>query len=446
MSSILIVDDEKSLREVLEILFINENFDVFTAKNIKESVAIIESKSVDIVLCDLMLGKENGLDLARIVKEKGIHVPFVMITAYASAESAVESAKLGVIDYISKPFDNDALVAMVKQILYKPEEEKSVPELDDIIGQSKFIRELKRKIIDIAKGDSTVLISGESGTGKELVARAIHRLSKRSRSPFVAVNCGAIPGELLESEFFGYKKGAFTGAFAEKKGLFETASGGTLFLDEIAELPVSMQVKLLRVLQERKVMKLGSTEETDVDVRIITATNRQIEDEVEAGRFRKDLYYRINVVQIELLPLRDRIEDVIPLAKHFLKKFSAQMGKHISDISYPVIEILKSYRYDGNVRELQNIIERGIALEKSDRLLPGSILEYFSKKHAENDSLLPELKMNSTIDLENILETIEKKYITAALGLTNNNQSRAAKMLGISLRMLRYKMDKYDIR
>lgn len=446
MPSILIVDDEKSLREVLEILFSNEGFDVFTSKNVSEAITILEGNKVDVVLSDLILGKESGLDLARSVNGMGLNIPFVLITAYASPETAMESVKLGVIDYISKPFDNDKLVNMIKKLISKGEHLREIPELDEIVGNSSFVKELKRKICDVAEGDATVLLSGESGTGKELVARAIHRISKRGKNNFIAVNCGAIPSDLLESEFFGYKKGAFTGAYSDKKGLFEMASGGTIFLDEITELPLNMQVKLLRVLQERKVMKVGSSEEIDIDVRIISATNRNIDNEVDAGRFRKDLYYRINVVQIEMLPLRDRMEDIEPLAKLFLKKFSAQMGKNISEISYPVIEILKSYEYKGNVRELQNIIERGVTLEKSDRLLPGSILGYFSIKNNGHDSLLPELKVNGKVDLEKVLETVEKKYITCALNLSNNNQSKAARMLGISLRVLRYKMSKYNVK
>ncbi|MCA1932149.1 MAG: sigma-54 dependent transcriptional regulator [Calditerrivibrio sp.] len=446
MPSILIVDDEKSLREVLEILFSNEGFDVFTSKNVSEAITILEGNKVDVVLSDLILGKESGLDLARSVNGMGLNIPFVLITAYASPETAMESVKLGVIDYISKPFDNDKLVNMIKKLISKGEHLREIPELDEIVGNSSFVKELKKKICDVAEGDATVLLSGESGTGKELVARAIHRISKRGKNNFIAVNCGAIPSDLLESEFFGYKKGAFTGAYSDKKGLFEMASGGTIFLDEITELPLNMQVKLLRVLQERKVMKVGSSEEIDIDVRIISATNRNIDNEVDAGRFRKDLYYRINVVQIEMLPLRDRMEDIEPLAKLFLKKFSAQMGKNISEISYPVIEILKSYEYKGNVRELQNIIERGVTLEKSDRLLPGSILGYFSIKNNGHDSLLPELKVNGKVDLEKVLETVEKKYITCALNLSNNNQSKAARMLGISLRVLRYKMSKYNVK
>lgn len=446
MPSILIVDDEKSLREVLEILFSNEGFDVFTSRNLSEAIAILEKNKIDVVLSDLILGKESGLDLARRVNGMGLSIPFVLITAYASPETAMESVKLGVIDYISKPFDNDKLVNMIKKLLSKGDSIREIPELEEIVGNSVFVKELKRKICDVADGDATILLSGESGTGKELVARAIHRISKRGKNNFVAVNCGAIPSDLLESEFFGYKKGAFTGAYTDKKGLFEMASGGTIFLDEITELPLNMQVKLLRVLQERKVMKVGSSEEIDIDVRIIAATNRNIDEEVEAGRFRKDLYYRINVVRIEMLPLRDRPEDIEPLARSFLKKFSSQIGKNISEISYPVIEILKSYDYKGNIRELQNIIERGVTLEKSDKLLPGSILGYFSIKDNEHYNLLPELKINGSINLEKVLETVEKKYITCALNLANNNQSKAARMLGISLRILRYKMSKYNVK
>ncbi len=443
MPSILIVDDEKSLREILEILFSNEGFNVFVAKNIAEAKNILSNNKIDILLSDLVLGKESGLDLVRFIYDNALGIPSVLITAYASPETAMESIKLGVVDYISKPFDNDELVKMVKNIVCKDCDKRYPSELNDIIGKSSFIDDLKQKIVDIASGDSSVLITGESGTGKELVARSIHNLSKRKNKPFIPINCGAIPADIVESELFGYKKGAFTGAYADKKGLFEMASGGTVFLDEITELPLNMQVKLLRVLQERKVMKVGSSEEVDVDIRVISATNKEIEKEVQEGRFRSDLYYRINVVQLELKPLRERIEDIEPLAKFFLEKFSKQMGKNIKEISYPVMELLKSYDYKGNVRELQNIIERGVALEKSDRLLPSSILGYFSKKVTDDDDILPEVKLDNPIDLEKVLETVEKKYITTALQLTSNNQSKAAKLLGISLRILRYKMEKY---
>lgn len=389
--------------------------------------------------------RKSGLELIRYVSENNLKIPSLLITAYASPDTAMESIRLGVVDYISKPFDNDDLVKMVKNILCKDCEKSYPKELDDIIGRSKFIEDLKQKIIDVASGDSTVLITGESGTGKELVARAIHKLSRRKDKPFIPINCGAIPADIVESELFGYKKGAFTGAYADKKGLFEMAYCGTVFLDEITELPLNLQVKLLRVLQERKVMRIGSSEEVDIDIRLISATNRDIEKEVYEGRFRQDLYYRINVVQIELKPLRERIEDIEVLAKYFLQKYSEKMGKNIKEISYPVMELLKSYDFKGNVRELQNIIERGVALEKSERLLPSSILEYFSKKNVDENEFLPDLRVDSPIELEKVLETIEKKYITTALDLTENNQSKAAKLLGISLRVLRYKMEKYGL-
>ncbi|MCX8084158.1 MAG: sigma-54 dependent transcriptional regulator [Calditerrivibrio sp.] len=445
MPTILIVDDEKSFREVLEILFTAEGFSVLLAKNISEAKNILDRFEVDIVLSDLVIGKESGLDLARYAKDKNMSIPFLLITAYASPDTAMESVKLGVIDYISKPFDNDKLIKIVKDLVQKDNEDETIEELNDIIGNSPFIKDLKKKIKDIAKGDSSVLITGESGTGKELVARAIHNLSNRKVAPFVPINCGAIPSELVEAELFGYKKGAFTGAYTDKRGLFEIASGGTVFLDEITELPLNLQVKLLRVLQDKKVMKVGSTEELPIDIRVISATNKNIALEVEKGNFRSDLYYRINVVNIDLKPLRERVEDIEPLSRFFLKKFSEKMNKSVKEISYPVLEILKSYDYKGNVRELQNIIERGVALEKSDRLLPASILEYFSQKTTEHSPLLPELRLDAPINLEKIVDSIEKRYISCALQLTGHNQSKSAKLLGISLRMLRYKMDKHGL-
>lgn len=446
-SSILIIDDEKSFREFLEILFNDDGMNVFLAKNLQEAKNIIMEQSVDIVLSDLVIGKENGLTFVKWANSNNIKIPFILMTAYASSDTAIESARLGVVDYITKPFDTDELLAMVHGVLeIEPLEDKCCSELDDIIGDSDLIINVKRTIQNVAMSDSNVLVTGESGTGKELVARAIHRLSGRNNHPFIAINCGAIPQDLLESEMFGYVKGAFTGANSDKLGFFQLADKGTIFLDEIAEMPVILQVKLLRVLQEKCVMMLGATSEILIDVRVIAATNIDIDKAVEMDSFRKDLYYRLNVVNIMIPPLRSRVEDVELLAKHFLLKYASAMKKNIYGISYPVMQILRKYTYFGNVRELENIIERAVVLEKSSKILPSSLPEMMLDQNIKhnNKSLLPD-NISDGIDLEKLIENIEKKYIIMALNITEGNQSKAARSLGLSLRIFRYKSEKYGV-
>ncbi len=447
--SILIIDDEKSFREFLELLFLDEGFNVFLAKNIAQAQEIITNESIDIVLSDLMLGREDGLSLVKWAKQQEINIPFILMTAYASSETAIESARLGVVDYITKPFDTNELLLMVHNFLAKePETEECYKELDDIIGKSKKIIAVKKTIKDVAPTDSNILITGESGTGKELVARAIHRLSARKDSPFIAINCGAIPQDLLESEMFGYKKGAFTGASSDKLGFFQLAHKGTIFLDEIAEMPLFLQVKLLRVLQDSKIIPLGGSKTDRVDVRVIAATNVDIEKAVERDKFRKDLFYRLNVVNIYIPPLRERREDIIPLATHFMKKYSEKMNKKIIGLSYPVTEILTKYNYIGNVRELENIIERAIIMEKSNKILPNSLpksllIESNQNAYVKNNE---SVEIPKNFQLEKHIENIEKQFIVKAIEFSKGNQSKAAKLLGLSLRVFRYKLEKYGIK
>jgi two-component system response regulator PilR (NtrC family) len=445
--SILVVDDEKSFREFLEILFKNENFDVYTAKSIDTAVEVLKNNDVDIVLFDLILGKEDGLELPKIASQIGIKIPFILMTAFANTETALESIRLGVVDYITKPFDTENLVEMIRNILSTRHNESKddifCKELDEIKGVSSAIIDIKKKIKDVAHTDSTVLITGESGTGKEVVARVIHKLSNRKDKEFVAINCSAIPSDLLESELFGFKKGAFTGAYNEKKGLFEIANKGTIFLDEIGDMPIFLQVKLLRVLQERKILPVGASSYVDIDVRVVAASNKNLLEEIEKNNFRKDLFYRLNVVNIHIPPLRERKVDIPCLANYFLEKYSKLLNKNISEISFAVMEMLKSYDYPGNVRELENIIEKAVVMEKSNKLLPSSICE---------DILIDE-KLNNfyedeelPINLEKLVENIEERYIKKALEAANYNQSKAAKLLGMTLRTFRYKMDKYNVK
>lgn len=443
--TILVVDDEKSFREFLEILFLDEGFNVFTAKSISSAVNILKSERIDLVLFDLMLGNEDGLQIPKLASEIGINIPFILMTAYANTETALESIRLGVVDYITKPFDTQKLVDMIKDILYentRKDDSECYDELKEIVGVSECIKKVKKSIVDVAGSDSTVLITGESGTGKEVVARAIHKLSSRSKNEFVAINCGAIPSDLLEAELFGYKKGSFTGAVSEKRGLFEIANHGTIFLDEIGDMPLFLQVKLLRVLQERKILPIGSTNYIDIDVRVIAASNKDLLEEIERNNFRKDLFYRLNVVNIFIPPLRDRKVDIPYLAKHFLEKYSRLLNKEIDDISFAVMEMLKRYDYPGNVRELENIIERAVVLEKTNKLLPSSILEHiFEDKYDIAEST----EISLPVNLETLVEKLEEKYIKKALEVAENNQTKAAKLLGLTLRTLRYKMSKYDV-
>jgi len=445
--NVLIIDDERSFRELLEILFSNEGYNVFMAPDIAESQRIISKKDIDIIICDLVLGKEDGLDVVKWCRENSYNIPFILMTAYASSTTALESVKLGVVDYITKPFDMDHLVTMVNEVITSKENENTeyFSELDEIKGKSDAIKNVKKYIMDVAKTDSTILVTGESGTGKELVARAVHRLSKRTFKPFKTINCSAIPYDLLESELFGYKRGAFTGASYDKKGMFELANGGSIFLDEIGEMPLFLQSKLLRVIQDKMVQPLGAGTEIKTDFRIIAATNKNLEEETKKGNFRSDLYYRLNVVNINIPPLRERKEDVEELAKHFLKKYAVLMDKNISQISFAVMEAFKTYPFKGNVRELENLIERAVAMEKTNRLLPSSFpLHFFGNYENLWTDKTPALE--KPVDLEKIVENIEKKYIMTALKKTGGNQSKSAKLLGLSGRVFRYKMEKYNIR
>lgn len=445
--NVLIIDDERSFRELLEILFSNEGYNVFMAPDISESQRIISKERIDIIICDLVLGREDGLDVVKWCRKNSYNIPFILMTAYASSATALESVKLGVVDYITKPFDMDHLVTMVNDVISSNEKDNTnfFAELDEIKGGSEAVKNVKKYIMDVAKTDSTILITGESGTGKELVARAIHRLSNRSLKPFKTINCSAIPYDLLESELFGYKRGAFTGATYDKKGIFELANGGSIFLDEIGEMPLFLQSKLLRVIQDKMVQPLGAGTEIKTDFRIIVATNKNLEEETKNGNFRSDLYYRLNVVNINIPPLRERKEDVEELAKHFLKKYSVLMDKNISQISFAVMEAFKSYPFKGNVRELENLIERAVAMEKTNRLLPSSFPVHFFGSH-ENFPRIENPTLEKPVDLEKIVENIEKKYIITALKKTDGNQSQAAKILGLSGRVFRYKMEKYQIR
>ena len=450
--NLLIVDDEASLRDFLTIVFEGEGWAVSSAGSLNEARSVMQKGEPDLVLCDLMMPDGSGIDLLRELKGSNASLPVIMITAYTSTKSAVDALKAGAYDYIGKPFDIEELKIIVGKAVERRElEEENVhlrTELEErftfsnIIGKSRVMQEIFSIVARIAQANSTVMISGESGTGKELIARAIHYNSRR-RGKFVSINCGALPENLLESELFGHERGAFTGAIREKKGLFQEAEGGTIFLDEIGEMTPAMQIKLLRVLQERAIRKVGGNDEVSVDVRVIAATNRDLGDMVQHGTFREDLYYRINVIPVQLPSLRQRKEDIPVLTQHFIAKYSRQMEIPEKRISVDAMKALEKYPWPGNVRELENVIERTLALEKSEvlttRSLPETVL--FGSAMNEDRFELPQEGMN----LEKHLEEIGKALMLKALSRANGVQSQAAELLQMSFRSFRYYAKKYDL-
>jgi two-component system, NtrC family, response regulator PilR len=455
---ILVVDDELSMRQFLELLLAKEGYAVTCAENGHQAKALLGKEFYDLILCDIRLGDISGIDVLR--KAKAIHpnVIVIMISAYATAENAVQAMNDGAFDYLPKPFNNTELkqtIAKALKLRTLTDEKKSIDvelkrnlHFGMIVGTSPRMEHIFEIIRQIAKTKTSVLISGESGTGKELIARAIHLQSERKNNPFVVINCGSIPETLIESEFFGYKKGAFTGAAHDKKGLFETADTGTVFLDEIGELNLLMQVKLLRVVQERVFKPVGGNEDVSVDIRIIAATNKRLEEEVIAGRFREDLFYRINVVEIKVPPLRERKADIRALAQHFLDKYSRRAGKEITKISSYAVDLLEKYDFPGNIRELENLIERSVALSTTNIILPDSLslsihkrrwIEGLKNRRFDLDDVA------TGVSLDNILEEIERAYLDKALDCANGNRNVAADLLGISLRSFRYRAGKLGI-
>jgi two-component system response regulator PilR (NtrC family) len=448
-SRILVVDDEPGMREFLEIMLQKDNYLVETASDGADAIQKIEKDLFDLAVVDVQMPVMNGIEVLKRINEKSPETTVIMITAFASHETAIEAMKLGAYDYITKPFKIDEIKLVIKKALDKKRLERENSRLrkeletkygfGNIIGRSPSIVKIFELIKRVSELKVNVLLTGESGTGKELVARAIHYSGTRHDGPFVPVNCGAIPETLMESELFGYRRGAFTGALRDKKGLFEEANGGTIFLDEIADLPLHLQVKLLRVIEEKSIRPLGSTEPVPIDVRVIAATNKKLEDEVAKGKFREDLFYRLNVIKITLPPLRERREDISPLAIHFIGKYSHEMGKDIRGISPKALEILENYHYPGNVRELENIIARCVALETSNVIRQETLPQLVSGK----DYLDLETGFSSSAGLDTLLDNVEKKMIEKALRSTGGNKTEAAKLLGITLRSLRYRLAKH---
>ena len=455
---ILVVDDEKSMREFLDVLLSKEGYKVSNAKNGKQALNMIQKNDYDLVLTDIRLGDITGLEVLRKAKRKNADTIVIMISAYSTTEIAVEAMNEGAYDFVPKPFDNNELKQTIKKALelktLDQEKESTSSELLDnlhfnaIIGKSPGMHAIYKRIEQVGPTKTNVLITGESGTGKELIARAIHENSNRGGKSFVVVNCGGIPDTLIESEFFGHVKGSFTGAVSDKQGLFEAADQGTIFLDEIGELSPILQVKLLRAVQETSFKPVGGTKEIKVDVRIISATNKKLEQEVIEGNFREDLFFRLNVIPIKVPPLRDRKGDVEILAKHFAEKYSKKMEKDIVKLSSYAIDFLNKYSFPGNVRELENLIERSVALSSTNIILPESLTISMHKKRRWVEGIKGQRfdldDVEQGVDLDEILSTIEYGYLKKAMEIAGGNKSKAADYLNLSLRSMRYRLDKSD--
>ncbi|MGI9534031.1 MAG: sigma-54-dependent transcriptional regulator [Thermodesulfobacteriota bacterium] len=449
--NLLVVDDEPGMREFLEIMLRKEEYNVKVASNGEEAIDLIQKEQFDLAIVDIQMPGINGIEVLKSTREIHPNTTIIMITAFASHESAIEAMKLGAYDYITKPFKIDEIKLVISKALDKKNLEQENTRLkkeleskygfENIIGTSGVIKQIFALIKRVSELKVNVLITGESGTGKELVARAIHYSGNRSEGPFIPVNCGAIPETLIESEFFGHAKGAFTGATRDKKGLFEDASGGTLFLDEIGDLPLHLQVKLLRVLEEKKVRPLGKTESVDIDVRVVSATNKKLEQQIMEGNFREDLFYRLNVIKISLPSLRERREDIPALSMHFVDKYASEMGKNIKGISNEALEELEKYHYPGNIRELENVIARCVALESGD------VIKKESLPNLATDSEYIDLTdtINASDSIDSVLGDVEKQIIENALKSSQGNKTETAKMLGITLRSLRYRLAKHRI-
>jgi len=452
---ILVADDEQSMREFLDIMLKKEGYKVSLASNGEEVLNLAEKDIFDLILMDIRMPKLDGIAVLKKIKALSPETIVVMITAYASADTAIKAMKEGAYDYVTKPFKVDEIKLIIRNALEKRNLQKENILLkqvvrdryhfDNILGQSPKMLALYDLLEKVGPTKTNILIAGESGTGKELVAKAIHYNSPRKDKPFVTLNCGAIPEFLIESELFGHMKGAFTDAIATKKGLFEMADEGTIFLDEISELPLLMQVKLLRVLQDKEFKRVGGTEDIRVDVRIMSATNKDLEEAVREKRFREDLFYRLNVIQIKLPPLRDRREDIPLLVVHFLKRYSEELNKNITGISPETLRVLLNYDFPGNVRELQNIIERAVALESTQELTSQNLSSYLDQQPSLKKRSIDLDIPNEGLDLEKVVEELERNLLVKALDRTKGIKKKAAELLRIKFRSMRYRLEKYGL-
>ncbi len=449
---LLVVDDERSMQEFLEIFFRGEGYEVVTAGDVRSGRLHLEADDFDVVITDIQLPDGSGLELLSLAQDCAPETVVIMITAFKSTESVIAAMRQGAYDYITKPFQLDEIRLVVEKALEKKNlssenrrlrsELRSRSRDRSIVGHSAAMQRIFALIRQVAETRTTVLISGESGTGKEMVARAIHRGGDRRDRPFVALNCGAIPENLLASELFGHVKGAFTGAVQSKAGLFETADGGTLFLDEIAELSLPLQVKLLRVIQEKAIRRVGGNGDRSIDVRIVAASNRDLKQEVAEGRFREDLYYRLNVIEVALPPLRERRDDIPLLVAHFIEKYAAELGKEVSGLSEAALERVLAYDYPGNVRELENVVERAVALcqgtEVEPEALPPALLE---RPRAMATPRIPDEGVN----LDELTGEYERGLLLEALERSGGVKKRAAQLLGITFRSFRYRLEKLGL-
>jgi len=453
MEKILIIDDEKSILDLLSVVFKKEGYRVRATLSAKKALELLNKEEFGLILTDIKLPEMSGFEILKRVRESKPDIAVVMITAYGNVKQAVEALKAGAFDYVVKPFDVDELKIIVAKALEKKrlqeenillrKELKEKHSFETVIGKSKKIKQIYSMIEKIAGTDSTILVTGESGTGKELAARAIHSMSPRQENQFVSINCGALPENLLESELFGHVEGAFTGAVADKLGMFEVAQRGTLFLDEVGEMAPWTQVKLLRTLQDKKIRRVGGTEEAAIDVRIIAATNQDLKKKISEGKFREDLFYRLNVISFEMPPLRERKEDVPLFVNHFLKKYSMEIGKSMKRIAPDVMKLFESYPWPGNIRELENVIERTVAIEDRETItldsLPDELLT--ARKREETDLLF-----QKNFCLTSFLDEAAQSYIKQARLLSGGNLKKTASLLGISYRNLRYLIDKYKLK
>jgi two-component system response regulator PilR (NtrC family) len=454
MARILVVDDDQGMREFMEIMLVQEGYDVTSIGEPVKAIDLCRKTAFDLVITDLKMPKISGIDFLKVIKDQRPDTIVILITAYASGETAIKAMKEGAYDYVEKGGSIEELKKVVRSALQKKGlienniEEKGLTATAEnsfysMIGTNREMLKIFATIKKVSDTLANILILGESGTGKELVARAIHENSSRSQKPFVAINSGGIPENLLESELFGYMKGSFTGAYADKPGFFEMAHGGTIFLDEIGELSPALQVKLLRVIQERTFRRIGGSEDIKVDVRIISATNQNLKEKVGEGDFREDLYYRLNVIPIHLPPLRERKEDIPLLINYFIRKYAQMFGKEIRDISSYAMELLMNYAFPGNIRELENIIERSVAMESSNIILPESLT-----LHPEASSGVPKFDIEITdkgIDLNAELGKVEKIMIEKALQKTNGSKVKAAELLNVTFDSLRYRIEKLGV-
>ena len=460
MSRVLVVDDEQSMRNMLAIALKQEGYEVVTAEDGEAARRELEASSVDLIVSDIRMPGLDGIEVLRFAREHTPGTEVILVTAHASTASAVEALRLGAYDYVTKPFDINELKLTVRRALEVKELRKENVDLklqltdrhrlDDLVGKSEAMARVFELINRVTDSDFTVLITGGSGTGKELVARAIHNRGRRKDKPFVTINCSAVPAQLLESELFGHKRGSFTGADRDKDGLFVAAQGGTILLDEIGEMPIEMQPKILRVLEDSRVRPVGATTETEVNVRMLAATNRDLQRAVDGGRFREDLFYRLNVIEIDLPPLKDRPDDVFMLAEYFLHQFREEAGHEISSFSDEAKTLLEAYDWPGNVRELENAVRRAVTLEQGTSIHPDSLPKPVRAgarvKGEDAPASGPAELPTGGFDLEDHLDDIKRSYMTTAMDQADGVQKKAAKLLGMSFRSFRYYLDRLDLR